>query len=82
MVDSCKDDNCLQMFLRAMENSRNVNSAPILLQLIEPTGDKKTSFAGWSLIIDPKALVPLSKHFSSIMTARGLFNKTTDSIFT
>ena len=73
MVDSCKDDNCLQMFLRAMENSRNVNSAPILLQLIESTGDKKTSFAGYSMTI---SLVPLSKQFSRIIPTRGLYNKT------
>jgi hypothetical protein len=46
MVDSCKDDGCIQMFLRSIENSRNVNSAPILLQLVETTKDKKTAFAG------------------------------------
>ena len=47
MVDTCKTDDCIQMFLRAIENSQNVNSAPILLQLVETTKDKKTAFAGW-----------------------------------
>jgi hypothetical protein len=34
------------MFLRAIENSGNSNSAPILLQLVETSKDKKTGFAG------------------------------------